>query len=171
MKLDEGMDTGPIYTTEQLLLRPTETANTLYTRLEDLSISLLLKTLPNVLTGSLIPTPQSSDGITYAPKITKDMGQLDWTHAATELERQVRALSPVPGGWFMYHGERLKVYEAGVLEADKPVAAPGTLLTNTFHIACGTGIFVPKVIQKAGGKPLPIDIFLKGFSITPGEQV
>ncbi len=173
MKMDAGLDTGPVYATETLSIDAQETSGTLFNRLKETSIHVLLETLPAILSGDLSPVPQKEDGATYASKLTKEMGALDWGKSAVELERQVRAFNPQPGCWFVYQGQKLKVYEAEILEDVRCFSEEerGRILNKEFHIACAQGIFVPRRIQKPGGTPLPLKEFVKGFSFTPGDAV
>jgi methionyl-tRNA formyltransferase len=171
MKLDEGMDTGPIYSMQEIPVAENETTVSLYKYLQQVSERLLLECLPSVLEGSAQLSPQPEEGVTYAPKITKEMGKLDWTKSASELVRQVRAFMPTPGCWFLYKGQRLRVFEAEAIEQQKNTLEPGKIVSDSFHISCRNSIFVPKVIQKSGGKALPVQEFLKGFSISLAEKL
>jgi methionyl-tRNA formyltransferase len=164
MQMDIGLDTGDMITKASCTVTKDTTAKTLHDQLSSLGATLLLKTLPDYLDGKIPATPQPEEGVTYAHKITKEEALLDWPQPASVLERKIRALTPFPGTWFLHKDQRIKIHSATVL-AEKTDAAPGTVLNDTGDIACGDGtILRPTLLQKEGGKPLPLAEFLRGFS-------
>ncbi len=119
-----------------------------------------------------MPRPQPQDGVTYARKIGREDGRLDWRRAATSLERQVRALDPWPGVYFESPGhrgggERVRVLAAIALPGEAG-RAPGTVLDDNLSIACGEGAFRPLRLQRPGRAPLDAGDFLRGFPIAAG---
>jgi methionyl-tRNA formyltransferase len=164
MKMDEGLDTGGMIAMEKIPLDTTMTTPRLLETLTSLSIELLLKTLPLYLSGKITPLPQPQEGVTYASKLAKEEGLLDWALPALVLERKVRALNPWPGTWFKVGEDRIKVLEAVVLPTHTE-APPGTILDNQLTIACGEGALRPLRVQKVGKSPLPVADFLRGCEL------
>ena len=165
MRMDEGLDTGAIVLAEKIPLGPRTTAPELYDRVAERGAALVLEALDGLASGRLVPRPQPRDGATYAKKIGREEGRLDWRRPADELERQVRALGTAPGTWFEA-GERIKVLAAETLAASG--AAPGTILDDNLAIQCGEGAFRPLVLQRAGRAPLDLAVFLRGFALPKG---
>jgi len=148
------------------------TAGCLSAKLATLGAGLILEALDGIADGTLVPRPQPRDGVTYAHKISRQDGRLDWRLTATSLERQVRALDPWPGVYFdgpvgRSAGERIRVLAALALPG-KPGTAPGTVLDDNLSIACGEGALRPLRLQRAGRAPLDAAAFLRGFPIAPG---
>ena len=112
MKMDAGLDTGPILTQRSVRIQPDETAGSLFETLSQLGADLLLETLPGYISGEIKPSPQPEEGATYAPMLKKEDGLLDFSRPAEELERKVRAFNPWPGTYFDWDGGRLKVHKA-----------------------------------------------------------
>lgn len=160
MKMDKGMDTGPVLAQESWVLEDKVTSGDLFSSMAQRGADLLVKTIPFYISGKISPQEQSKQGVIYADKITKEEAQLDWHKPAVELERKIRAFNPHPGAWFLWHGERFKVYEADVIKniSEKP----GTLLDTKLTIACGQDALQLKVIQKPGGKPMKAQDYLRG---------
>ena len=128
-------------------------------------------------TGRLRARPQPEDGVTYAAKLQRGEGRLDWRRPAVELERAVRAFSPWPGAEFEAPGTpggqnsaRIKVLAAEVVPGD-PAAAPGTVLDARLTVACGTGALRLRKVQRAGKAPLDAEAFLRGFDLAPGTRL
>lgn len=166
MRMDEGLDTGPMFIKETTPIRPETTAQSLHDTLSKQGADLLMGNLKTYLEGNLKPTAQPETGISYAQKITKEEGCLDWKQSAQTLFHKMRALSPWPGVWFEYRGERLKVHDAEIQEGRDH--ALGQTVNSNLHIACKEGIFCPTVVQKQGGKPMPVEDFLRGYPIPEG---
>ena len=162
MKMDEGLDTGDILFKEKITITPKMTALQLQSALAHLATETLLKTLPLYLDGHLKPTPQPELGVTYAAKLDKKEGLLDWRLPASVLERKIRALNPWPGTWFTIGEDRIKVLEAEVVPLTPP-ERPGKILDNHLTIACGENALRLLWVQKIGKSPLPTDEFLRGY--------
>jgi methionyl-tRNA formyltransferase len=111
------------------------------------------------------PTPQPSEGATYAAKVDKSEARLDFSNDAHAVERQVRAFNPVPGAWFEYMGERIKIWEAEVVPGS---GSPGTVADDRLKIACEEGAIRPLVIQRPGKSRMHVDEFIRGFTIHEG---
>ena len=165
MKMDAGMDTGPILARKPTPIAPEETAGSVLARLATLGAALLLETLPAYLAGALEPVPQDEAQATYAPLLRKEDGRLDFSRPAEELERRVRAHDPWPGTFLEWNGRRLAVLRASV--SDAPGAAIGAVTRRGTFPAIGTarGLLVLDLVQPAGRQPVSGDAFLRG---TPG---
>ena len=114
MQMDVGLDTGPMLAKRAIRLTPTDTAGSVFQSLATLGADLLIETLPGYLSGEITPQPQPEEGATYAPMLKKEEGRLDFTHAADELERRVRAFNPWPGAYMEWDNAVLKVQRAHV---------------------------------------------------------
>ncbi len=161
MKMDPGVDTGPLLSQRPLRIEAEDTAGTLFGKLADLGAELLLETLPRYLTGELQPQPQPAEGATYAPMLKKEDELLDFSRPAAELTRKVRAFQPSPGAYFPYQGNPLKVLHAFPAEG---IAAQGQRIVFQGNPAVGTadGLLVLDQVQPAGKKPMPGRAFLSG---------
>ena len=164
MKMDAGLDTGNILLTKKTPIDTTTTTPHLQNNLAHLGAKALLETLPLYLSGKLIPYPQPQEGVTYAKKLEKGEGLLDWRLPASLLERKVRALNPWPGTWFQIGEDRIKVLEAQVIPGHFP-HSPGTVLDNQLTIACGEEALRLLWVQKVGKSPIPVDEFLRGYEL------
>jgi methionyl-tRNA formyltransferase len=170
MQMDEGLDTGPMLLSERVAIGPETTAASLHDELAALGAHLIARALAGLADGTLVAHPQPADGVTYARKLARDEGRIDWHKPAAELERFVHALNPAPGVWFEHRGERIKVLEATVVERDA-AAAPGTVLDSSLTIACGSGALRVTRLQRAGRAAVGADAFLRGYSLNPGDRL
>lgn len=176
MLMDAGLDTGPLLARERIPILPHDTAQTLHDRLAGLGAVLLRRTLPDYLAGRITPVPQAAEGATYARKLTKEDGRLDWTRPAVELHRRVRALTPWPGTYtYLPAGERrvlLKIWAAQVVPA--AAGEPGSVLAADAAgvvVRCGTDALCLTELQREGGRRLPAAEFLAGHRIEPGTRL
>jgi methionyl-tRNA formyltransferase len=168
MQMDEGLDTGAILLAESVPIGPATTAGTLHDTLAALGSRLAVDALDRLAAGALPARPQPSEGVTYAAKLRRDEGRLDWRRPAVELERAVRALNPWPGTWLESAGERIKVL-AAELTAESAGAAPGTVLDDRLAIACAAGALRPTLLQRGGRGAADAASFLRGFPIRAGD--
>ncbi len=161
MKMDPGIDTGPILSQRYLPIDPEETSGTLFAKMAPLGTDLLLETLPKYLSGAFQPMPQPEEGATYTKMLKKEEGLLDFAHPAVELERRVRAFQPWPGAYMLYHGNPLKVEKAST---DSGSAVPGDHRVVEGKPAVGTadGLFILEEIRPAGKKTMAGKAFLAG---------
>src|SRR6267154_718142 len=160
MRMDEGLDTGAMLLAERTPISAADTAETVHDRLAELGARLIVSTLDGLL--------QSEAGVTYAHKLGKEEGALDWRRPAAELERKVRAFHPWPGTWFDVQGERIKVLAAGLALAG---GAPGTVSVGRDGfpvVACGIGGLKLLKLQRAGKSAQSADAFLHGFALASG---
>lgn len=162
MKMGAGLDDGPILAQESVLISPAETAGTLSSRLAKLGGELLIKTIPPYMRGEIVPLPQDSDLATYARRLEKKSGELDFSQSAAELARKVRAYSPWPGTFTVWEGKRLLIHEASRIPVTSPGA--GVLLNHEGKPAIGTGegILVLETLQLAGKRSVSGKEFLNG---------
>ncbi len=138
MQMEAGLDTGPMLLRESLAIGPLATATALEAELAALGATLAVEALALLRTGSLEPEPQPAEGVTYAAKLRREEGQLDWRDTALLNGRKVRALNPAPGVWFELGTERVKILAA---TAEAGSGVPGTVLDGDLGIACGEGVF------------------------------
>ncbi len=162
MKMDVGLDTGPMLAMKKIRIRRDDTAGSVFQTLSKLGANLLIETLPDYLSGKLTPTPQPEEGSTYAPMLKKQDGLLDFTHPAVELERRVRAMNPWPGAWFEWNGNVLKVARASVSEAKGLGIGSRFTVEGRPAIMSADGALVLDEVQPAGKKAMPGKSFLSG---------
>lgn len=167
MQMDEGLDTGPMIKKASTPITAETTAKSLHDTLSSLGANLLMATLPHYLGGQITPRVQPQEGITYAEKLQKQEGLINWQETAETLLRKLKAFTPFPGLWFMHQGRRIKVLDAHI--SPHSSAKSGTILMPPFGIACKEGIFHPDILQREGSKPLPINDFLRGYAFSHGE--
>jgi methionyl-tRNA formyltransferase len=172
MRMDEGLDTGPMLLAERTPITAGDNAETLHDRLAELGAKLIVSTLDGLVRRSIDPTPQPEEGVTYAHKLGKEEGVLDWRRPAAELERKVRAFHPWPGTWFdlpLEGGtERIKVLGASLALAG---GMPGTLTIGRDGyptVVCGVGGLKLLKLQRPGKSALAADAFLRGFALRSG---
>ncbi|MFP3868308.1 MAG: methionyl-tRNA formyltransferase [Desulfobacteraceae bacterium] len=168
MWMDAGMDTGPIFLTEAVEITDADTAGSLAGRLAQLGAGLLLQALEKLRQGEIIRRPQASQGVSYAPLLTKQMQQLNFEQPAMKVARWVRGLDPRPGAFTTYQGKRLKVYQARVGQEIDVVAAPGTVIQVTAQgaeVACSPGtVWLPE-LQLAGYRRMSAQEFARGHPL------
>ncbi len=168
MQMEKGLDTGPILMQQSLSIGPAATTAGLTEELAQLGGRLIVTALDGLAGGTLVRRAQPQAGVTYAPKINREDGLLDWRRPAAELERRVRALDPWPGAYFEHDGAPIRVLAAAVL-ADGPGEPPGTVLDDRLAIACGSGVLRLLRLQRPGRAPLDVSEFLRGYPIPPGK--
>jgi methionyl-tRNA formyltransferase len=164
MKMDEGLDTGDILFTQKVPIQETTTASFLQNLLAEKGTEALLTALPPYLEGTLKPYTQPQEGVTYAEKLQKKEGLLDWQLPASLLGQKVRALNPWPGTWFEVGADRIKILESEVLPLSLS-HPPGTVLDDRFTIACGEGALRPLWVKKIGRASLSAEDFLRGYEL------
>jgi methionyl-tRNA formyltransferase len=164
MKMDAGLDTGPMLASRAIPIAPDETAESLHDKLAQLGADLLPDTLRAYLDGNMTPTPQPDQGITYAPTLDKEDGRLDWTQSAVEIDRHVRAYDPWPGTYTFLDNQRLKVISGTPLPEATAEAAPGTLVDwdPSLAVQTGSGLYTLDAIQPAGKTVMGSGAYLAG---------
>lgn len=165
MQMEAGLDTGPVRASARAPVDG-KTAGGLTTELSHMGAKLIVEALANLSAYS--PVPQSTDGVTYAAKVTKDEARLDFTAGAVQAERQVRAFNPAPGAFFLIGEERFKVLTAEIVARS---GEPGEVLDDHLLIGCGTDSLRPTLILRAGKGAMGVDELLRGYAIPAGMRL
>jgi methionyl-tRNA formyltransferase len=173
MRMDTGLDTGPVCLSERIEIGPEMTAGDLHDVMMQRGADLMVRALAALERGSLNATPQPSEGVTYAAKIDKAESKLDFDRPAAEVHAKIRGLSPTPGAWFelaMANGntERVKVLRASIIDATGP---PGQILDARLTIACADRAIRPSELQRAGKKAVGLDEFLRGIPALAAARI
>jgi methionyl-tRNA formyltransferase len=168
MRMEEGLDTGPILASAQTPITPDDNASTVHDRLAALGAKLLVDTLSRLERGEARETPQHEDNVTYAYKITPEETRLDWSRAAPEVDWKIRGLAPTPGAWFELKGVRMKALHS---RAETASGAPGEVLDDALLVACGEGAVRILKLQKEGRAPLDAEHFLRGAAVPAGTRL
>jgi methionyl-tRNA formyltransferase len=172
MRMEEGLDTGPIAMADRMAIAPDMTAGDLHDELARRGADLMARALGALERGTLTLTPQPEAGVTYATKISKDETRIDWSKPWHEVHNHIRGLSPFPGAWFEIPGEgapvRVKVLRTTRGEGR---GAPGTALDDRLTIACGDGAVRILQLQRAGRHAMMADEFLRGTPVPAGTGV
>jgi methionyl-tRNA formyltransferase len=170
--LEQGLDTGPVYSVMTEAVRPRDTSGELLDRLATAGAGLLVATLDALERGDLVARPQPGDGVSYAPKLTAEDARVDWSRPAFHVDRQVRACTPAPGAWTSWQGERLglgPVEPAGA--ADLPAGAV-RVGRHEVVVGCGDGQAVRLgEVRPAGKRPMPADAWARGVRGLDGSTV
>jgi len=164
MQMEAGLDTGPVLAEARCAITSDMNAGELHDTLMHLGAKLLIENLAAILSGALTPRPQPPQGVTYAAKIEKAEAKIDWQRPAIEIARQIRAFAPVPGAYFEYGGERIKILRATTDSGS--MLTPGQIARDPLRIGCGVGAIIPLQLQRAGKKAQSVDEFLRGFDFT-----
>jgi methionyl-tRNA formyltransferase len=171
MRMEAGLDTGPMLKSRTTAIAPTDTAKTLHDRLAVMGADLMAESLDGLGRGAIREIAQPAEGVTYAQKIDKLEALIQWERSAEEISRQVRAFNPWPMAETRLNGEQLRIWEAEPLEAPamKSAATPaGAVLSATgegIDVVCGTGVLRIHRLQLAGRKPLPAGDFVRGHRL------
>ncbi|PIY72730.1 MAG: methionyl-tRNA formyltransferase, partial [Rhodobacterales bacterium CG_4_10_14_0_8_um_filter_70_9] len=165
MRMEQGLDTGPVLARLSTPIGADETAGELAERLARLGAPLVVETLRAMAAGRATATPQPEDGALYARKIDKAEARLDWREPAAALAARIRALTPAPGAWTMLGEERLKVLAAHPEPGEGP---PGTVLDDALLVACGAGALRIDRAQRPGRAPTACADLLRGLTVAPG---
>ena len=165
MRMDEGLDTGPMLSSRLLQICALDNAKTVHDRLAWAGADLICETLVALDLGRVREVPQPAEGVTYAEKITKAEALIDWRQDAVEVGRRIRAFSPWPIAETRWNGARLRIWDAELRAAAPPGTLPGTVFAAThdgIDVACGTGALRILRLQLAGRKALPAREFITG---------
>ncbi len=176
MQMAKGMDTGDILLQKEVVLDEKETGGSLFDRLMETGAELIVEVLPKIEAGELTPVVQKEELATYAGKITKDMGNIDFAKSAMTIERLIRGLNPWPSAFTHYKGKILKIWEADVVSecanAENPV--PGTVIAmdkESFTLATGEGALRIRSLQPEGKKRMSCAEFMRGYEVKVGEAL
>ena len=176
MQMAKGMDTGDLLLQKEVVLDEKETGGSLFDRLMETGAELIVEVLPKIEAGELTPVVQKEELATYAGKITKDMGNIDFAKSAVTIERLIRGLNPWPSAFTHYKGKILKIWEADVVSecanAENPV--PGTVIAmdkESFTLATGEGALRIRSLQPEGKKRMSCAEFMRGYEVKVGEAL
>jgi methionyl-tRNA formyltransferase len=162
MRMDAGIDTGPVLSQRAQPILPDETGGSLAQRLGELGAGLLDEILPDYLRGLIIPQPQDETGATYAPMLKKEDGKLDFSQEASSLVRRVRAFNPWPGAFTTWEGQILKIHRARAVNEEGGEPTSTIVYFNRPAVVSGNGLLILDEVQPAGKKPMEGDVFLRG---------
>jgi methionyl-tRNA formyltransferase len=165
MRMEVGLDTGPVAMSERVPIDDDTTAGELSERLAALGADLMVRALSALSRGVLGLTPQASEGTTYAKKIDKAETRIDWSKPARDVHNHIRGLSPDPGAWFDLGGDRVRALRSKLTTGS---GTPGTVLDDKLTVACGEGAVRLLNLQRAGKTPLPAADFLRGSPVDVG---
>ncbi|MGO4573156.1 methionyl-tRNA formyltransferase [Microvirga sp. 2TAF3] len=172
MKMEEGLDTGPVAMVERVTITPDMNAGELHDKLMSLGGDLMVRALAALSRGGLNFTPQPEEGVTYAQKLTNEDSRIDWSKPAQGVHDHVRGLSPFPGAFFTADfgkgPERVKVLRSVLGEGQ---GKPGTLLDNNGLVACGDGAVRLLQVQRAGKGPMSAGDFMRGVRLDAGASL
>jgi methionyl-tRNA formyltransferase len=170
MKMEEGLDTGPVALTERVAIEALMTAGELHDRLMEVGARLMVRALAALEAGELALTPQPTEGVTYARKIAKEETRVDWSRPAHDVHNHVRGLSPFPGAWCEMtvggRAERVKLLRSAPALGS---GGPGEIIDDELAVACGNGAVRLTELQRAGGRPLEARAFLRGAKLGKGD--
>jgi methionyl-tRNA formyltransferase len=167
-QMEEGLDTGPVLAMRPVPIGPVTTAAELHERLSRLAADMLPEVVAGLAAGTLLAEPQPEAGVTYAKKLARDEGRLDFHEPAALIERRLRALNPQPGCWCEVRGERLLLLAGEVVDRR---GEPGTVVELPLTIACGEGALRVTRLQRAGRKPMTAEELQRGFPLPPGTRL
>ncbi|GLS23070.1 methionyl-tRNA formyltransferase [Labrys miyagiensis] len=172
MRMEEGLDTGPVALADSVEIGPDMTACELHDRLAPLGADLMARALGALSRGTLTFTPQVAEGVTYARKIEKAEARIDWSRPAEEVHHLICGLSPFPGAWFEADWgqgqQRVKVLRSQLAEG---YGVAGTVLDDELTVACGGGAVRLIQVQRAGKTPMEAEVFLKGAAVVRGTRL
>lgn len=176
MEMDEGLDTGGVYSRATITIEPSDTGGSLHDKLAELGARKLVEDLHAIARGDLKAIPQPQEGVTYAAKIKAEECRIDWSLPATEIALAARAFSPFPGCFTMWHGKRLKIlFASDARRAHAPQRDPGTILLSSgdrLEIACGgESTLLVSELQLEGKKRMGVREFLRGTVCAEGDSL
>jgi methionyl-tRNA formyltransferase len=168
MRMEEGLDTGPVLATAETPIEADDTTRSLHDRLAALGAPLMVQTLAALERGEARETPQADEGVTYAHKLTPAEARIDWTRPAREIDFHIRGLSPAPGAWFELNGARVKVLDSRLGQGS---GQPGEALDDNLLIACGEGAVRLLTVQREGKAAMAGADFVRGNAIPAGFRL
>lgn len=168
MQMDEGLDTGDMLSVQTLPITSVTTASDLHDGLAAMGGAMIVAAVAGLEAGTVTAIPQPDEGVTYASKLDKAEGRIDWARPAAELDCQIRGLTPWPGVWCDWDGKRLKVLAAAVVDG---AGAPGTVVDDALGVACGEGALRLTRVQLQGKAAMDADAFLNGYPMKKGARL
>ncbi|MCU0300443.1 MAG: methionyl-tRNA formyltransferase [Candidatus Nanopelagicales bacterium] len=171
-RLEEGLDTGPVFGVVTEAIRPTDTAGDLLARLAESGAELLVRTIDGLAAGALVPVPQPADGVSLAPKLAVEDARVAWTDPAMRVDRLVRGCTPAPGAWSTFRDERVKL---GPVRPAPEVTdlAPGELRAAKQDVWVGTATHAVRLgeVQAQGKRMMPAGDWARGVRVAAGERL
>lgn len=170
MRMDEGLDTGDMIMKEEVVLAADETGGSLFERLSATGAKLCVKTMEAILNDTAVYTPQDSSKATHTAKIHKELGCIDWTKSAQNIECLIRGLDPWPSAYTRIDDKTLKIWKAEIVSGEKE-AAPGCIVKinkDSIWVQTGNGILSLLEVQLAGKKRMAVESFLNGYTVEEG---
>lgn len=177
MQMEKGLDTGDMLLKAEVDIDSGETGESLHDKLMEIGAKLIVEAIPKLERGELVPEKQDDSLSSYAPRLTKAMGLIDWKKDAIEIERLIRGLNSWPSAYTCYHGKTLKIWEAEVILAEPErdsSALPGTVCSagkDFFDVACGKDLLRIRSLQLEGKKRVSVKDFLLGYQLEEGTQL
>jgi methionyl-tRNA formyltransferase len=162
MKMDAGLDTGPMLTKAAIPIAPDDTSASLHDRMAKLGADLLIETIPRYLSGEITPQPQDDQLATYAPQIAKEDGQIDWNQPAVQIERTIRAFDPWPGTFTHWEGKLLKIHR-GRVRAGQQTPGSVVLVEGSLCVGTAEGLLQLEEVQLEGKKRVSAADFVRGY--------
>lgn len=173
MLMDVGLDTGDMLLNTEFEVTDNMTAGELHNILMDNGAELLIETIDKLVLGQIEPRKQNNEDSSYAPMLTKELGEINWSFKSKQIKNLIRGLNPWPVAYTKYMGENMKIYEADVIDV-KNTYEPGYIIEVSkrgIEVASGDGILLIKKIQFSGGKPLNVEEYIKGHTIRKGIKL
>ena len=174
MRMDEGMDTGPMLHVREMPIGEEDTAETMFSKLSLLGAESLREALRKLLEATLGETPQDAALATYAPMLKKEHGRIDWSRPAGEIRNLVRGMTPWPSAFALHSGKSLKVLASAVASETGPAGEPGAFVAlgrDGISVACGEGVLRLQVVQPEGGKAMDAWAYAQGRRLAAGERL
>jgi methionyl-tRNA formyltransferase len=171
MQMDEGLDTGDMLLKKYCKIEENETTNTLHDKLATLGAEAIIEALEFQKQKKLNPVKQENEQATYASKITKEEGHLDWSQSAIQLDRAIRSYNPFPGASANMNDTQIKIWQASVIE--DATGKPGEVIkveNNELVVGCGVGALRLEIMQRPNSKAMPVGQFLQGYKIKQGDR-
>ena len=172
MQMDAGLDTGAILEQERVVLAKDETGGSLFDKLSVIGSRLILSTLDRMKEGTLTPVAQPQEGSSYAGRLTKELGDIDWTKDAASIERLIRGLNPWPSAYTRWKGKTVKLWSAEALPGEQGQTVPGQIVRcgrSELMIQTGDGLLSVKELQLEGKKRMSTEAFLRGCPMAEGD--
>ena len=172
MRMAEGLDTGPVFLERRLPIDNVDTSGTLHNKLAHLGAEALIQSL-TILSDQNLPIAQKDTHTTYAHKINTNDARIDWSAKASDINRLVRAMNPVPGAYTFFGDTRIKIWETRVVNFDNQQDSPGTVIELTqegFLVSCGSGTLKIMFIQKAGGRKVSASEYVRASNLELGYE-
>ncbi|MCQ2540754.1 MAG: methionyl-tRNA formyltransferase [Lachnospiraceae bacterium] len=170
-QMDVGLDTGDILAVKEVEIASDETGGSLFDKLAIAGADLIVETLPLIEAGKITPVPQDESLSTYAKKLSKDMGLIDWNMPAVAIERLIRGCSPWPSSYSNIGGKSLKIWKAAVTDTKATPGEVSEVTKESITIGCGEGSLVVEELQLEGKKRMSVHDFLLGYHINVGDKL